>query len=256
MAEKYLPEDVERSRRVFKPDAMFSPRTAKKARRASGILVVGGVHGLGIGLSQRPDMLEVSFLDIMDIQHRVSAHLNQSDDKSSLDSNDAAAGALTLGSLGVGALTLTSGKAIGLRGAFHGLVKITDLISNETVRKWAVPVLGAFTIGLTAYFILELPNTIPRNVGRRIKANLVVGEEGQEEELKFVNAHCSRVGKETRKVLRIASWDLRERFRNAMDDRQREVKGKEEQERTALKAIEFFEDVASRAAEVNSIVHQ
>ncbi|KAG8782598.1 mitofusin [Serendipita sp. 398] len=145
MAEKYLPEDVERSRRVFKPDAMFSPRTAKKARRTSGILVVGGVHGLGIGLSQRPDMLE---------------------------------------------------------------------------------------------------------------ANLVVGEEGQEEELKFVNAHCSRVGKETRKVLRIASWDLRERFRNAMDDRQREVKGKEEQERTALKAIEFFEDVASRAAEVNSIVHQ
>ncbi|KAG8814605.1 mitofusin [Serendipita sp. 399] len=255
MAEKYLPEDVERSRRVFKPDAMFSPRAAKKARRTSGILVAGGVHGLGIGLSQRPDMLEVSFLDIMDVQHRLSVHFNNSDDKS-LDSNDAAAGALTLGSLGVGALTLTGGKALGLRGAFQGLVRITDLFSNETVRKWAVPVLGAFTVGLTAYFILELPNTIPKNVGRRIKANLVLGEEGQEEDLKFVNAHCVRVGKETRKVLRIATWDLRERFRNAMEDRQREVRGKEEQERMALRAIEFFANVARRASQVNEVVHQ
>ena len=255
MAETYLPEGVERSRRVFMPSAMFT-RSSKKGKRASsGSLVVGGVHGLGIGLAQRPDMLDVTFADILDIQHRVSVHLKRSDE-SSLDSSDAAAGALSIASLGLGALTLASGKAVGLRGAFEGLVRITDLFGNETARKWAAPVLGAFTIGLTVYFVLELPNSIPKNVGRRMKASLVRGEEGEEEELKFVNAHCTRVGRETRKVLRLASWDLRERFRGAMEDRQREVKGKEEMERKAVGALEFFDNVANRVAGVSQVVHQ
>lgn len=259
MAETYLPEGVERSRRVFVPAAMFT-RSLKKAKRASTTgspLVVGGIHGLGIGLAQRHEMLDVTFSDILDIQHRVSVHLKRSSDEgSTLDSSDAAAGAISLASLGLGALTLASGKAVGLRGAFEGLVRITDLIGNETARKWAVPVLGAFTVGLTVYFVLELPNSIPKNVGRRIKANLVRGGEGEEEELKFVNAHCTRVGRETRKVLRLASWDLRERFRGAMEERQREVKGKEEMERSAVRALEFFDTVANRAAGVSQVVHQ
>ncbi|CAG7852758.1 Transmembrane GTPase fzo1 [Serendipita indica DSM 11827] len=256
MEEVYLPEGVERSRRVFMPSAMFSLRAAKKAKRNSGTLVVGGIHGLGIGLAQRPEMLDVSFLDIMDLQHRLSTHLKGSDEsKSGLDSNDAAAGALSLASLGVGALTLASGKAVGLRGAFEGLVRITDLFGNETARKWAAPVLGAFTIGLTVYFVLELPSTIPKNVGRRIKASLIRGEEGQEEELKFVNAHATRISRETRKVLRLASWDLRERFRGAMEERQQEVKANEEQERRAIKAFEFFEAMTGKAADVSELVH-
>lgn len=257
MAETYLPAGVERSRRVFMPSAMFT-RTSKKAKRAStGSLVVGGTHGLGLGLAQRPEMLDVTFADILDIQHRVSVHLKRSDE-SSLDSSDAAAGALSIASLGLGALTLASGKAVGLRGAFEGLVRITDLFGNETARKWAAPVLGAFTIGLTVYFVLELPNSIPKNVGRRMKASLVRGEEGleQEEDLKFVNVHSTRVGRETRKVLRLASWDLRERFRGAMEEQQREVKGKEEMEHRAVRAIAFCDDVAHRAAGVSQVVHQ
>jgi mitofusin 2 len=256
MAETYLPEGVERSRRVFMPSAMFSKKT-KRGRSSS--LVVGGVHGLGINLAQRPEMLDVSFLDILDIQHRMSVHLKHSDD-SALDSNDAAAGALSLASLGLGALTLASGKAVGLRGAFEGLVRITDLFGNETARKWAVPVLGAFTVGLTVYFVYELPNSIPKNVGRRMKASLLRGttEDGEvvTEELKFVGTHCTRVSRETRKVLRLASWDLRERFRGAMDERQKEVKGNEEKERQAVKAAEFFDETVQRARGVSAVVHQ
>lgn len=256
MAERYLPAEVERSRRIFVPSAMFSPKAAKKSsKRNSGILVAGGVHGLGIGLAQRPEMLDISFSDIVDVQHRLSVHLKHGDN-SGLDSNDAAAGALSLASLGLGALTLASGKAVGLRGAFEGLVRISDFFGNETARKWAVPVLGVFTVGLTAYFILELPNSIPKNVGRRIKAHLVHGEEDQEEELKFVNAHCSRIGRETRKVLRLASWDLRERFRGAMVEREKEVKGQEERERKAVNAMGFFGGVMEKTETLGNVVSQ
>jgi len=70
-----------------------------------------------------------------------------------------------------------------------------------------------------------------------------------------VNVHTARIGREARKVLRLASWDLRERFRGAMEERGREVKSKEEMERTAIKALEFFEDVVERAGEVQSVIH-
>ena len=259
MAETYLPEDVERTRRVFMPQAMFSPRPGKKANRRSGsyhgTLVVGGTHGLGLGLAQRRDMLDVSFFDIFDAQHCLSVHLPSTEQSSSSSSALVTQeNALGVASLGLGALTVAGGKAFGARGLIEGIVRISNLMSNDKVRKWAAPVLGAFTIGLTVYFIIELPSSIPRNVGRRIKANLATCE-GGEEELKFVNVHTARVGREARKVLRLASWDLRERFRGAMEERGREVKSKGEMERRAIKALEFFEDVVERAGEVQSVIH-
>ena len=260
MAEKYLPEDVERSRRVFMPQAMFSPRSGpgkKTTRRSSiyhGTFVAAGTHGLGLGLAQRQDMLDVSFFDIFDAQHYLSVHLSSSEQSSSSPSAFVTQeNALGVASLGLGALTVAGGKAFGARGLIEGIVRISNLMANDKLRKWAAPALGAFTIGLTLYFIIELPSTIPRNVGRRIKAGLVTCEEG--EELKFVNVHTARVGREARKVLRLASWDLRERFRGAMEERGREVKSKEEMEHRAIKALKFFEDVVERAGEVQGVIH-
>ena len=258
MAETYLPEGVERSRRVFMPQAMFSPRPGKQANRRSssyhGALVAGGTHGLGLGLTQRPNMLDVSFFDIFDAQHYVSVQLPSSEQNSSSSALVTHENALGVASLGLGALTVAGGKAFGARGLVEGVVRISNLMANDNVRKWAAPILGAFTIGLTVYFVIELPSSIPRNVGRRIKASLMTCE-GGEEELKFVNVHTARVGREARKVLRLASWDLRERFRGAMEERGREVKVQEEIEHRAVKAFEFFEDVVERAGEVQGVIH-
>ena len=49
---------------------------------------------------------------------------------------------------------------------------IMDLLGNKTAHKWATPVIGAFTISLTAYLILELPNSIPQTVRHHIQAPL------------------------------------------------------------------------------------
>ena len=258
MAETYLPEDVERSRRVFMPQAMFSPRPGKKVNRRSGsfhgTLVAGGTHGLGLGLAHRQNMLDVSFFDIFDAQHCFSVQLPSNERNSSSSALVTQENALGMASLGLGALTVAGGKAFGARGLVEGIVRISNLMENDNVRKWAAPVLGAFTIGLTLYFIIELPSSIPRNVGRRIKAGLVACEEG-EEELKFVNVHTARVGREARKVLRLASWDLRERFRGAMEERGREVKSNEEIECRAINALKFFDDVVERAGEVQGVIH-
>lgn len=257
LGEVHLPEGVERSRRVFMPEAMFSTMRrgvkGSKARRSStGAIVAGGTHGLGIGLAQRPDMLETTFLDLFDVHHQLwlhfgdpAAHKEEEHEGSELA---VIPSALSILSVGVGALTMVGGQAVGARGLIEGVLRITDLVGNETTRKWAAPVLGAVAIGATAYLVLELPSSIPRTVGRRVRAS-VTRKDGVDGGV-FVDAHAVRVSKETRKVLRLASWDLRERFRGAMEERSKEVKGAEEMEKKALRAKEWFGDVGHRTGEI------
>jgi mitofusin len=129
-------------------------------------------------------------------------------------------------------------------------MRIADLFGNEGTRKWAAPVIGAITIGVTAYFVLELPSTIPKTIGRRIKVALVKADMHTSEDETFTNAHSIRVSRETRKVLRLASWDLRERFRAAMEERGKEVKGAEEMEKKARKAMEYFHGVGKQSGDI------
>ncbi|KAH8114781.1 hypothetical protein DFH11DRAFT_1593448 [Phellopilus nigrolimitatus] len=254
LGDRFLPEGVERSRRVFMPEAMFAlHRVGKngKQRRSSGAVVAGGIYGLGIGLAQRQDMLETSFLDIFDAHHQYKAYFGDKTVASAEDDEESLPSALSVVSVGVGALTMIGGKTLGMRSIIEGAVRITDLFGNDTARKWAAPVLGAFAIGLSVYFVLELPNTIPRTVGRRVRAALARAD-GDDESTTFVGAHALRVTRETRKVLRIASWEQRERFLGAMDERAKEVEGAEGAERQAEKALAWLGDVQSRTSDVRA----
>ena len=176
------------------------------------------------------------------------------DGKGEHTGEEVAVSALSVASVGIGALTMIGGKVIGARSLLEGVVRVGDLLENETARKWAAPVLGAVSIGLVTYYVFELPSTIPRTVGRRIKASLVKEGEERGEKGSFVGAHAARVGRETRKVLRLASWDLKERFRGAMDECGREVHGAEDVERRAVKALDHFHVVEQQTGEVRKSV--
>ncbi|TEB22772.1 transmembrane GTPase fzo1 [Coprinellus micaceus] len=263
LGELHLPADAEKNTRVFMPEAMFRAtrkgHRGTKSRRSStsysnigGAIVAGGLHGLGIGLAQRHDLLETTFFDLFDVNHQWFVHFG--DAKSVSDDTDAMApSALSVVSVGLGALTMVGGQALGARAMLEGIVRVSDLLSNETARKWAAPVVGAFALGATAYLILELPSSIPRTVGRRVKASIVKGD-GSEVPVSFVDAHATRVGKETRKVLRLAGWDLRGRFTKSMDDSTKEVKTAEEAESKAKKAGEWFGEIAEKAVGVKETV--
>ncbi|EMD39657.1 hypothetical protein CERSUDRAFT_81034 [Gelatoporia subvermispora B] len=251
LADEHLPEGVERSRRVFMPEAMFSARAGakglrrKSSRLSSSAVVAGGLHGLGLGLAQRSDMLETTVLDIFDAQYHF--HLHFGDGK---EDEDASVSALGMFSVGLGALTMVGTKAVGFPAIIEGFIRLSEMLGNESSRKWAAPLIGAAVIGAGAYLVLELPNTIPRTVGRRIKASLVKEGELKGDDASFVSVHSVRVGRETRKVLRLASWDLKERFRTAMEERLREVKGAEDMEHKAKTAVEWFRGVEHKTSEV------
>jgi len=273
--EEYLPEGVERSRKVFVPEAMFSSdRRANKASKRRKIVVAGATHGLGIGLASRPEFLETTVFDLFDVKYQFMLYFSNAKHSSSSlvtygsdevdidDDQGPSPTALSVLSLGLGALTMVGGQAIGARGVIEGILRLGDLFSNESSKNWIAPVLGVTTIGLGAYLVFELPSTIPRTIGRRVRSQVVrahrqqllasspvyVPRSGASSYIPgFVDGHAERVGKETRKVLRLACWDLRERFRVALQERQRQVKKSEEMERRAEEAMRWFESVGERA---------
>ena len=259
IGERFLPEGAEPYRRVFIPEAMFArQRTGKDGKtRRSGAVVAGGIYGLGIGLVQRQDLCEPTFFDIFDIYHHLDAYFGNGEKAKTTDEEeDALPSALGVVSVGLGALTMVGGKTLGARGLIEGIVRVTDLLENETARKWAMPVLGAFTLGLSVYLVLELPSTIPRTVGRRIRSTLthVDAQSGLGEESTFVGAHSGRITRETRKVLRLASWDQKERFRHAMEERAKQVEGAERVEKQSENAVAWFTQVQQRTSKVREEV--
>ncbi|KDQ62048.1 hypothetical protein JAAARDRAFT_189422 [Jaapia argillacea MUCL 33604] len=219
LGDQHLPDGVARNTRVFVPEAMFAgPRDE--------------TYGLDIDLAQRPDLLRTTFFDVFDV-HQFSMHFGGTKVEVT-DAVEANHKALGFVSVGIGGLTLVGGKTFDAWTLIEGIVRIAELLSNETVRKWVATVIGGLAIGATVYFVVELPNIIPRTVGRRIKASLVTpGADVLESQL-FVNAHSARIGRETRKVLRLCSWDQKERFKAAMIER---GKGKNAEETTEKKVL-------------------
>jgi len=144
LGEAHLPAGVERSRRVFLPEAMFVPRlsSSKSSKRKSGshAIVAGGTQGLGLGLlNHRPELGEVTFVDIVDFNHHILARfgLGDSDKLASNEEEEGAASALSTLGLGLGAITMVGGKTIGARGLLEGIVRLTELMGNESTRKWS-----------------------------------------------------------------------------------------------------------------------
>lgn len=255
LGNKLLPADVARTDRVFNPAAMFTARPPSKlARRTSG------VNTLGLGLASRPQLAEVSLSDIFDYTHHISIARSSLPSSSSASASSQAlipsfgaeVGGLGLASLAFGAFTM-SGKVFGVRSFIDGALGLSDLLAHPMTRKWAGPVVGVFALGAVGYVVYELPRSIPRNVGRHIQSNLLLtGLDG--EETPYADAQAQRVGKEVRKVMRLAAWDLRERFRGAVDARGEVVRESEALERKAGKALKYFEGVERKVEEIREQV--
>ena len=241
LGEEHLPEDVAKPKRVFIPEAMFSARGSRFVRKKSS---TNAVTGVGIGLSQRPD-LNTTFLDIYDFHHQFAVVFSDEKDLDPIASPTA----LGVASVGLGALTMIGGQALGVRGLIEGIVRVTDLLGNESTRKWVAPIVGAATIGMTWYVILELPSTVPRTIGRRIKKSLKdAAASGESED--WVEVNAERVGRETRKVLRLASWDLKQRMTTAIEESTKEVKTAEDVEKKSKEAADWFGQARERTGQV------
>lgn len=70
----------------------------------------------------------------------------------------------------------------------------------------------------------------------------------------WADSEAHRISKETRKVLRLAGWDLRERFRSALEKAQAEQDSAKQSQKAARDALEWLEKFADRIETLGSEV--
>ncbi|KAE8224133.1 hypothetical protein CF319_g2934 [Tilletia indica] len=177
--------EMERDMREFKPESMFyhRNRSVAKAQSSAGV----GISGASLaGLRLGTEVAEVRPSDIFDAMFHVHVLLGQSPD----DNNGKAGGKkmITSGNegeadssvslfstvfFGFGAASVLGGNMFGAKGAIDAVVRIADLMGNRAARRWAGPACAIVSVGLVTYFIWDLPQAIPRNVGRSLKADLL-----------------------------------------------------------------------------------
>lgn len=110
------------------------------------------------------------------------------------------------------------------------------------------------------YVIVDLPRAIPRNIGRKLELSLSGPRDSlspHAQPVSFATAHSDRIARETRKVLRLAGWDLRERFRAALDQSATERKQVESvvaRCRGALEFLQEFEDKVAREQDAVNVI--
>ncbi|WFD42161.1 mitofusin [Malassezia psittaci] len=235
----FLPKDIEVPKRVFVPEAMFAKKSTHLA-------------GLGVSL----DIVAVRISDMFDIEHHLS-FLTQD----TSNNNEKESSLVSSMSIGLGAMTLVGTQSLGLKTAIDAFVRVTDLLGSRTARRWAGPALLLVSLGAMTWVVMDLPQAIPRNVGRHLKRELKSGRALRSSSSHpavlsnstdaFASIHSMRVTRETRKVLRLASWDLQEKFRVAISQRRSDVERAEQQEKVAQYALKWFNETATKSANLS-----
>lgn len=150
LADTFLPQqtDTNTEQRVFRPEVMYAKH--RKAR-----LIHRGIASVGLNTPSSPSAqtlstsksadIEISVLDLFDVE-RLWPHFSATanDDAKTVDDPDVA-GALSVSTIGVGALTMFGSRAVGVQGFVQTLARITELAGSQTARKWAGPVVGVLS---------------------------------------------------------------------------------------------------------------
>ncbi|EIM19351.1 hypothetical protein WALSEDRAFT_34123 [Wallemia mellicola CBS 633.66] len=229
-----LPEGVERVKRIFVKEAMFKSRSKS-------------VSTVGMNLSRKSQNIEISPREIFDTTQFLI--FRKTGDKK-IDEDEDEGSFLGGLSLAVGAITMVGGKTMGMRGFIEGAVRISNLWGSDRVRQWAAPAISVLVVGAATYYIFELPRMIPRTIGTSIKNSLEAAPEpsitGDHTTDNYSEIHQLRVERETRKVLRLASWDVKEKFRATLETHATECQRAEQGEAKAKRAIEWFENVCNK----------
>lgn len=150
LADTFLPSngavEAKTEKRVFRPEVMFA-----KHRKARLMSPYRGVASLGLSTSHRPAEstsvsstkdIEVSFLDLFDLEC-LWPHLSATGD-AKLDDAETM-GAVSVSTIGVGALTMFGSRAVGVQSFVESIAKVADFAGSKTVRKWAGPVVGVLS---------------------------------------------------------------------------------------------------------------
>ncbi|GAA5842792.1 hypothetical protein JCM11251_001492 [Rhodosporidiobolus azoricus] len=272
LGNKYLPQELDlpvegedqlqaKQARVFRPEVLFAKRRRGIGRFAAcGISTGLGLGAAGAGVNWSATDFDMSFLDLFDFE-RMHSHANAARGKKQKSIEDDVVETGAIVGLGLGSLGMVGSRVIGIKGTMESLTKIVEMLGSKQARKWAGPVIGVLTAGLVVYVIVDLPRAIPRNIGRKLQLSLsspdnLTSSSPSGPPVTFASAHSDRIAKETRKVIKLAGWDLRHRFKAALDRAANEKKEVERVVDLATEALEFLDKFQGKVEREEETVRQ
>ncbi|CAJ0637997.1 15858_t:CDS:2 [Entrophospora sp. SA101] len=117
----------------------------------------------------------------------------------------------------------------------HNFLKLSNVLSIYNMRKIVLPVLGLASIGLAYYLVLDIQNTIPRKVSRKIQKVL--------EQENYIDRQMNKIVRQVRKKTRLVSSDLVFRYRLAVEEEKKKRESLIYMVDKSQEALLFFEQI-------------
>ncbi|GAA95141.1 uncharacterized protein L969DRAFT_18839 [Mixia osmundae IAM 14324] len=151
--------------------------------------------------------------------------------------------------LGLGAVTVFGSRAIGISAFIESTNRLLDFLASDSVRKWAAPLAAAVALSFSAYVVWDLPQAVPRNVGRRIVKTLNDKSKAtyHDASTAFSRAQAREVSREGAKCFAMASWDLQQRHASTLERRTTERRGIESTIKKESQSLQWFDRYLAQA---------
>ncbi|CAG8488927.1 hypothetical protein C2G38_2197506 [Gigaspora rosea] len=132
--------------------------------------------------------------------------------------------------------------------AFSSLWRIYDFMSIFNMRgKTMLSLVGIAGIGVCAYLLYDMGRVVPRKVAKKIKHELVQSQ--------YVDREANRITRQSRKKIRLATEDLRSRFRIAVEEQKQNRITMEHAFRKSENAVTFFEDIFNKTEKMSEVLN-
>ncbi|KAI8342416.1 hypothetical protein BC941DRAFT_412710 [Chlamydoabsidia padenii] len=114
--------------------------------------------------------------------------------------------------LSMGAAAMVGGRLIGFKDTVSSLWNMSSMMGANTIRRFALPVLGVAGASVLVYVVADMRNAVERNLVRKFKQTV--------RDSNYIDKASHRIGRDARRVLRVEGWDIQSRLQKAIESKE------------------------------------
>ncbi|KAI8141230.1 hypothetical protein BJV82DRAFT_518706 [Fennellomyces sp. T-0311] len=149
--------------------------------------------------------------------------------------------------LSLGAVAMVGSRLMGVKDAVSGIFSISNAVGQRNLRQIAVPVVGIASVGMLVYVVSDMRYAVKRKLIRKFKEAV--------RDQAYIEGQSSRVGRESRKVLRVEGWEIQNRLVRAIESKEKKRSEMEAQVSLSQDTILYFDGVLNKSVLLLDKVH-
>ncbi|RCH82536.1 mitofusin, partial [Rhizopus azygosporus] len=139
-----------------------------------------------------------------------------------------------------GAATVVGGRMLGFKDAVSSICSVSNMVNSPNMRRWIAPVVGIASVGFIVYVVSDMRHAVERKLVKKFK--------NAARELGYIEVQSARIGRESRKVLRVEGWEIQNRIQRAIEEKEQKRHETEEFAQTSRETAEFFSSILEKSS--------